>query len=164
MLTSEGSDRLQFTLHTDGGCSPNPGPGGWAFVLEHDGTLTEQFGGEPKSTNNRMELTAVIRGFEAALEVSGGGSPAIELIGDSQYVLKGLTEWMPGWKANNWTRKVSGSRKPVLNEDLWRQLDSLKSEFELTVTWVKGHSGHPSNERCDVLVKDGIRSIGGTVA
>lgn len=155
---------MDFTLHTDGGCSPNPGPGGWAFVLEQNGALSEQFGGEVDSTNNRMELTAVIRGFEAALEASEGGSPRIELIGDSQYVLKGLTEWMPGWKANNWTRKVSGSRKPVLNEDLWRRLDDLKAEIELTVTWVKGHSGHPGNERCDRLVKDGIRSIGGTVA
>ena len=155
---------MQFTLHTDGGCSPNPGPGGWAFVLEHDGAPTEQFGGEPDSTNNRMELTAVIRGFEAALKLCEGVSPAIELIGDSQYVLKGLTEWMPGWKANNWTRKVSGRRKPVLNEDLWRRLDSLKDDIELTVTWVKGHSGHPGNERCDRLVKDGIRSVGGSVA
>ena len=164
MLTQEGQDALDFTLHTDGGCSPNPGPGGWAFVLEHEGTATEQFGGEAQSTNNRMELTAVIRGFEAALAVSSAVSPRIELIGDSQYVLKGLTEWMPGWKANNWTRKVSGSRKPVLNEDLWRRLDDLKSQIELDVTWVKGHSGHPGNERCDLLVKDGIRSIGGTVA
>lgn len=155
---------MDFTLHTDGGCSPNPGPGGWAFVLEHDGKAIEQFGGESDSTNNRMELTAVIRGFEAALEASEGGLPRIELIGDSQYVLKGLTEWMPGWKANNWTRKVSGRRKPVLNDDLWRQLDTLKDRIELAVTWVKGHSGHPGNERCDLLVKDGIRSIGGTVA
>lgn len=154
---------MKFTLHTDGGCAPNPGPGGWAFVLEHEGALIERFGGEVQSTNNRMELTAVIRGFETALETSNGVSPVIDLIGDSQYVLKGLTEWMPGWKSNNWTRKVSGSRKPVLNEDLWRQLDALKQQLELSVTWVRGHSGHPGNERCDLLVKDGIRSVGGSV-
>lgn len=156
-------ERLEFTLHTDGGCAPNPGPGGWAFVLDHDGTSAERFGGEAESTNNRMELMAVIKGFETALETSGEGVPVIELVGDSQYVLKGLTEWMPGWKSNNWTRRVSGSRKPVMNEDLWRQLDALKQRIQLSVTWVKGHSGHAGNERCDLLVKDGIRSVGGRV-
>ena len=155
---------MSYVLHTDGGCAPNPGPGGWAFVLEGGTEPVERFGGEPASTNNRMELTAVIEGLQAVIAMSENQSPTVELIGDSQYVLKGLMEWMPGWKANNWTRKVSGRRKPVLNEDLWRRLDELKSEVALSVTWVKGHSGHAGNERCDLLVKDGIRSAGGDVA
>lgn len=154
---------MTFTLHTDGGSAPNPGPGGWAFVLDDGQSQIEQFGGERASTNNRMELTAVIRGFEAALDAEKGDRPVLELIADSQYVLKGLTEWMPGWKSNNWTRKVSGSRKPVLNVDLWKQLDELQARIELTVTWVRGHTGHAGNERCDALVKDGIRSVGGRV-
>ena len=131
---------MPYVLHTDGGCSPNPGPGGWAFVLEGGPEPVERFGGESASTNNRMELTAVIEGLQAVIAMSENQSPTVELIGDSQYVLKGLMEWMPGWKANNWTRKVSGRRKPVLNEDLWRRLDELKSEVDLSVAWVKGLS------------------------
>ncbi|MEE2971601.1 MAG: ribonuclease H [Planctomycetota bacterium] len=154
---------MSFHLYTDGGCAPNPGPGGWAFVLQGSDGVVERFGGEPDSTNNRMELTAVIRGFEAALEAAQGARPALELVADSQYVLKGLTEWMPGWKSNNWTRKVSGRRKPVLNVDLWQRLDELRQSIDLTVTWVRGHTGHPGNERCDTMVKDGIRSVGGRV-
>jgi ribonuclease HI len=146
-----------FVLHTDGGCSPNPGPGGWAFVLgTTGGAEIERYGGESDSTNNRMELTAVIRGLETALEASGG-RPRVEIVADSQYVLKGMNEWMPGWKANGWTRKSGGRRQPVLNVDLWKRLDELKGLLDLKFTWVKGHSGHDGNERCDELVKRGIR-------
>ena len=134
-------------LYTDGGCSPNPGPGGWAFLLIKDGDVQESFGGQSATTNNRMELTAVIKGLEAS-----GEGVAVELFADSEYVLKGLKEWMPNWKAAGWTRKVSGRRKPVLNVDLWQQLDSLASTREISCTWVKGHSGDPRNERCDELV------------
>lgn len=134
-------------LYTDGGCSPNPGPGGWAFLLVRDGQVQERFGGDPQTTNNRMELTAVIRGLEACEE-----GAQIELFADSEYVLKGLTEWMPKWKSADWTRKVSGRRKPVLNIDLWKRLDELASARAVTCTWVKGHSGDPRNERCDELV------------
>ena len=94
-----------FKLFTDGGASPNPGPGGWAFILASaDGQMSEHFGGEPDSTNNRMEMTAVIRGFEAALAASEGGKPALELIADSKYVLQGLQDWMPGWKKRGWMK------------------------------------------------------------
>ena len=151
-------------IHTDGGASGNPGPGGYGAILQWGGHRKEFTAGYRMTTNNRMELTAVIEGLQAVIAMSENQSPTVELIGDSQYVLKGLMEWMPGWKANNWTRKVSGRRKPVLNEDLWRRLDELKSEVDLSVTWVKGHSGHAGNERCDRLVKDGIRSAGGDVA
>lgn len=134
-------------IHTDGGCSPNPGPGGWAYVLEVNGTVFERAGGDPATTNNRMELTAVIRGLEATDEGS-----AVELVADSEYVLKGLTEWMINWKKNDWTRKVKGKRKPVLNLDLWQRLDALANARTVTCTWVRGHSGNPLNERCDALV------------
>lgn len=148
-----------FILHTDGGCSPNPGPGGWGFVLDDAaGERIERCGGERESTNNRMELTAVIRGLEAALEASNGARPRVEIVADSQYVLKGLNEWMPGWKANGWTRKSGGRRQPVLNVDLWKRLDELKAAMDLEFTWVKGHSGHQDNERCDALVHEGRRA------
>ena len=135
------------TLHTDGGCSPNPGLGGWAYVLEQGGELIEGSGGDRETTNNRMELTAVIRGLQAVNEGN-----AVELISDSTYVLKGLSEWMPNWKAAGGTRKVSGKRKPVLNVDLWIELAALYESRKVTCTWVKGHSGNPRNERCDAMV------------
>ena len=134
-------------LHTDGGCSPNPGPGGWAYVLELDGVVSECVGGDAATTNNRMELTAVIRGLEATQE-----GMAVELVADSEYVLKGITEWMVNWKKNDWTRKVKGKRKPLLNTELWQRLDTLVNARTVTCTWVRGHSGHDLNERCDALV------------
>lgn len=150
-----------FTLYTDGGCSPNPGPGGWGFVLDAPGEgRMERCGGDLDSTNNRMELTAVIRGLETALEGSGGVRPRVEIVADSQYVLKGLNEWMAGWKANGWTRKSGGRRQPVLNVDLWKRLDELKAAMDLEFTWVRGHSGHAENERCDALVHEGRRAAG----
>lgn len=156
---------MSYVLYTDGGCAPNPGPGGWAFVLDQaDGERLESHGGEAESTNNRMELTAVIRGLETILASGGDARPAVEVVSDSQYVLKGLTEWMPGWKSNDWTRKVAGKRKPVLNIDLWQNLDGLAQQADVTVTWVRGHTGHPENERCDALVKAGIREAGGDPA
>ena len=153
-----------FKLFTDGGASPNPGAGGWAFILASaDGQMIERFGGEADSTNNRMEMTAVIRGFEAVLELSEGIKPDLELIADSKYVLQGLQEWMPGWKKRGWM-KAGKPAKPVLNVDLWKELDALSQRLELTFSWVRGHTGHLGNERCDELVKDGIRSVGGMVA
>ena len=134
-------------LYTDGGCSPNPGPGGWAFILITGDRVQESFGGLSETTNNRMELTAVIRGLEAT-----GEGEEVSLHADSEYVLKGLTEWMPNWKAAGWTRKVSGRRKPVLNVDLWQRLDGLAAARQVSCTWVKGHSGDPRNERCDQMV------------
>lgn len=144
--TSQGS--AQVFLFTDGACSGNPGPGGWAFILRHvaTGKEMEQSGGESVSTNNRMELTAVVRGLEALKK-----SCRVELFTDSVYVGKGMSEWMPKWKANGWKRRERGQLKPVKNEDLWRQLDQQLARHQIKYTRVAGHSGHPENERCDEL-------------
>jgi ribonuclease HI len=135
-------------LFTDGGCSGNPGPGGWAFVLRHpaSGKEIERSGGEKVTTNNRMELTAVVRGLEALSKPSH-----VELFTDSVYVGKGLSEWMPKWKAQGWRRREGTRWVEVKNEDLWRELDRLIAQHQLKYTRVAGHSGHPENDRCDVL-------------
>ncbi|WP_442484093.1 ribonuclease HI [Aeoliella sp. SH292] len=135
-------------LFTDGGCSGNPGPGGWAFVLRHvpTGKEMEQSGGERETTNNRMELTAVVKGLEALKKPS-----EVELFTDSVYVGKGISEWMPKWKANGWRRKEGKKWAEVKNVDLWQELDALLAEHTLKYTRVAGHSGHPENDRCDVL-------------
>jgi len=135
-------------LFSDGACSGNPGPGGWAFVLRHlsSGKEMEQSGGEPDTTNNRMELTAVIRGLEALKK-----SCDVELVTDSQYVGKGITEWMPKWKQNNWRRKEGRDFKPIKNQELWQELDVLLANHQVKFTFVYGHSGHAENERCDQL-------------
>jgi len=135
-------------LFTDGGCSGNPGPGGWAFLLRHpqSGKVLEKSGGEPDTTNNRMEMLAVIRGLEALKKRC-----RVRVITDSQYVCKGIREWMPGWKANGWRRKQSQGWAPVKNVDLWQQLDTLLAQHQVEMQWIEGHSGHPENERCDEL-------------
>lgn len=132
-------------LFTDGACSGNPGPGGWAYILQHpaSGREVENSGGERMTTNNRMELMAVIRGLEALKRRS-----RVELWSDSQYVLKGLKEWLAGWKAKGWK---TASKAPVKNVDLWQELDELKGKHEITFHWVRGHNEHPENERCDAL-------------
>lgn len=142
------STDAEVVLYTDGACSGNPGPGGWAFVLRHPATgkELEQAGGEQETTNNRMELLAVIRGLEVLKR-----STRVELVTDSTYVGKGMSEWMPKWKANGWRRKEGKQFKPVKNEDLWRQLDELIASHQVRFTHVRGHSGHPENERCDTL-------------
>jgi ribonuclease HI len=139
----------EVRLYTDGACSGNPGPGGWAFILQHpqSGKTLERSGGERETTNNRMELLAVIRGLEALKR-----STAVELFADSEYVGKGLSQWMAKWKANGWRRRDKGSGwAEVKNEDLWRRLDELLSKHTVQFTHVRGHSGHPENERCDTL-------------
>ena len=135
-------------LYTDGACSGNPGPGGWAFILRHPATgkELEQSGGEPHTTNNRMELTAAVRGLETLTRPS-----QVELFTDSVYVGKGLSEWLPKWKANGWRRREKGALKAVKNEDLWRQLDTLMARHCVKYTRVAGHSGHPENDRCDAM-------------
>ena len=135
-------------LFTDGACSGNPGPGGWAFILRHlkTGKELEGSGGEARTTNNRMELMAVIEGLRALKRRS-----KVEIVTDSQYVSKGLTEWMPGWKRNGWRRREGKTFKPVKNAELWQQLDELAARHEVKLTWVRGHAGHPENERCDQL-------------
>ena len=135
-------------LYTDGGCSGNPGPGGWAFLLRHpaSGKELEQSGAEQQTTNNRMELTAVVEGLATLKRAS-----KVELFTDSVYVGKGLSEWMPKWKANGWRRKEKGRWAEVKNEDLWRKLDELAATHEITYTRVAGHSGHEENDRVDKL-------------
>ena len=138
----------QVHLFTDGGCSGNPGPGGWAFLLHHPTTdrRLEKSGGERETTNNRMELTAVIEGLSALKRPT-----RVELFTDSVYVGKGMTEWMEKWKANDWQRREGGRLKPVKNEDLWRRLGALLARHQVKYTRVAGHSGHPENDRVDEL-------------
>ena len=135
-------------LFTDGGCSGNPGPGGWAYILRHvaSGKEKEQCGGEKDTTNNRMELLAVIRGLESLKKPC-----RVELFTDSVYVGKGLSEWLPKWKLNGWRRGRTKDSKPVKNQDLWRRLDELIQAHRVKYTRVAGHSGHPENDRCDEL-------------
>jgi ribonuclease HI len=138
----------EVQLFTDGACSGNPGPGGWAFILRHprSGKEIQRAGGEPETTNNRMELMAVIRGLEALKR-----PVTVELVSDSQYVGKGLSEWLPKWKANGWRRGSGRRSAEVKNEDLWRRLDALLARHRVHFTFVRGHRGHPENERCDQL-------------
>ena len=142
------NDEATVHLFTDGGCSGNPGPGGWAFLLRHPATekQLERSGGERETTNNRMELTAVIEGLSALKRAT-----RVELFTDSVYVGKGMTEWMQKWKANDWKRRERGKLLPVKNEDLWRQLDALLARHQVKYTRVAGHSGHPENDRVDEL-------------
>ena len=140
---SEIASLKKITIHTDGGCDGNPGPGGWAAVLRYGPYARELTGGEPATTNNRMELQAAISALTALKE-----SCDITLFTDSEYVRQGITEWLPRWKAAQWR---TADRKAVKNEDLWRQLDEVSSRHHITWQWVKGHVGHPDNERCDQL-------------
>ena len=135
-------------LFTDGACSGNPGPGGWAFILRHPGTGTEResSGGAADTTNNQMEMQAVIQGLTALTMPS-----RVEVITDSTYVAKGCQEWMPNWKKNGWRRREGKSWKPVKNVELWQEMDQQLSRHEVRFQLVKGHSGHPENERCDEL-------------
>ena len=138
----------EVRLFTDGACSGNPGPGGWAFILRHpaSGKELQRAGAERRTTNNRMELIAVIRGLEALKRPT-----RVELLSDSVYVGKGLSEWLPKWKANGWRRREGKRLREIKNEDLWRRLDALLAKHHVTFTHVRGHAGHPENERCDAL-------------
>ncbi len=135
-------------IYTDGACSGNPGPGGWGAILRWNGHEKELSGGEGETTNNRMEMMAVIKAFEALSKAS-----RVELYSDSKYVLQGISEWLEGWKARGW--KTAG-KKPVKNQDLWQRLDELIVGHEVSYHWVKGHDGHPENERADALA---VRAI-----
>lgn len=148
MNDSESSSLSFVQLYTDGACKGNPGPGGWAYILRHpkSGQEREESGGAAETTNNQMEMMAVISGLQALTRRS-----QVEVITDSTYVAKGSREWMPNWKKNNWRRREGKSWKPVKNEELWKLLDQLLSQHLVKFTLVKGHSGHPENERCDEL-------------
>lgn len=138
----------EVELYTDGACSGNPGPGGWAFILRHpaSGKEMENSAGERETTNNRMELTAVIEGLKALKRPSH-----VELFTDSVYVGKGISEWMPKWKAAGWRRGSGKKSSPVKNVELWQELDTLLNQHQVKFNWVAGHSGHAENERCDEL-------------
>ena len=132
------------TLYTDGACSGNPGPGGWGAILSYNGFQKEMSGGEPSTTNNRMELTAVIRGLQALKEPC-----VVELYSDSKYVIDALEKgWVWGWKKRGW---IKSDKKPALNVDLWERLLELTAVHDVEFRWIKGHAGHPENERCDAL-------------
>jgi ribonuclease HI len=135
-------------VYADGACKGNPGPGGWGVLLVAEGRERELHGGEPATTNNRMELTAVIR----ALEALPHGSRVL-LYTDSQYVQKGMTEWIASWKRRGWR---TADKKPVKNEDLWKHLDELARDRQVAWHWVRGHNGHPGNERADALANKGV--------
>lgn len=138
----------EVLLFTDGACSGNPGPGGWAFVLKHpaSGKQMQRCGAERETTNNRMELLAVIHGLESLRRAC-----RVELVTDSAYVGKGIEQWLPKWKAQGWRRRERGRLGSIKNEDLWRRLDQLLEQHQVRVTLIRGHAGHPENERCDAL-------------
>jgi ribonuclease HI len=138
-------------IYADGACKGNPGPGGWGAWLSYAGTEKELFGGEPLTTNNRMELLAVIRALEALTR-----SCQVRVHTDSQYVHKGISEWISGWKARGWR---TADKKPVKNDDLWRQLDALAQQHEIEWIWVKGHAGNIGNERADALANRGVETL-----
>jgi len=140
------ADRVD--LFTDGACSGNPGPGGWGVILRWRGEEKELFGGEPDTTNNRMELMAAIRGLEA---LSRDAKVAVHT--DSLYLRDGITRWIEKWKRNGWK---TAARKPVKNVDLWRRLEAALEGHAVEWHWIKGHSGHPENERADELARRGI--------
>jgi ribonuclease HI len=135
-------------LFTDGACSGNPGPGGWGYILRHpaSGKEKEASGGLAETTNNQMELQAVIEGLKALKSRS-----RVEVVTDSSYVAKGSSEWLPGWKRNGWQRKEGKSFKPVKNVEYWQALDQLLARHQVQFKLIKGHAGHAENERCDVL-------------
>ena len=139
-------------IHTDGACKGNPGPGGWGAILQTGGGHEKELcGGEPLTTNNRMELMAAIQALETL------NRPCrVDLHTDSKYVMQGITEWIRGWKARGWQ---TADKKPVKNEDLWRRLDAARARHEVKWRWVKGHAGHVLNERADALANRGIEDL-----
>lgn len=143
----------EMTIYTDGGCIGNPGVGAWAYVLEADGVFVKEGSGyDPETTNNKMELAAVIEALKAA---SALGARKITLYTDSQYVKNGITSWINKWKINGWR---TAGRDPVKNKEYWVALDELRNLADVTFSWVKGHAGIPGNERCDALVAQTIEA------
>lgn len=138
-------------IHTDGGCSGNPGPGGWAAILRQGDHVRELSGGELATTNNRMELRAAIEGLRAL-----PGPHPVEIFTDSVYLKDGITKWLTRWKRNGW---ITTAKQPVKNADLWRELDELTRPHQIDWRWLKGHAGHPDNERCDELARAQITAL-----
>jgi ribonuclease HI len=142
----------EAVIYTDGACSGNPGPGGWGAVLRYGDHLKELHGGEPSTTNNRMELMAAIRALETLARPTD-----VQLYTDSRYVLDGITKWLPNWERRGWK---TASKQPVKNVDLWQRLVAAMQPHEVTWHWVKGHNGDPGNERADELARQGITEEG----
>ncbi len=138
-------------IYTDGACSGNPGPGGWAAILRHQGREKELAGGERQTTNNRMELTAALEGLRALKEPC-----EVALTTDSQYLRLGITEWVPQWQERGWRRRDG---KPVKNEDLWRDIAAAAEPHRIEWLWVAGHAGHVENERCDQLAREWVERM-----
>ncbi|WP_325198695.1 ribonuclease HI [Kingella oralis] len=139
------------SLYTDGACKGNPGKGGWGVLMRYGSHEKELFGGEAHTTNNRMELTAIIQGLAALKRPC-----AVVIYTDSQYVKNGMEKWIHGWKKNGWK---TASKQPVKNEDLWQQLDRLAAQHQIQWQWVRGHAGHTENERADALANQGVASV-----
>ncbi|MBX3680710.1 ribonuclease HI [Cognatazoarcus halotolerans] len=152
------SEQQSVDIYTDGACSGNPGPGGWGAILRSGGQEKEIWGGEPSTTNNRMEMMAVIKALSLLKR-----PVRVRVFTDSQYVQKGISEWIKGWKARGW---MTAGKTPVKNADLWKALDNVVQSHQIEWLWVKGHAGHPENERADELARRGVdaaRSAGKTV-
>ena len=145
VVTNQQQEKIVH-LYTDGACLGNPGPGGWGVVLSWDGQMKELSGGQVDTTNNQMELTAVIKGLEALKR-----PVTLNVVTDSKYVMQGITQWIAGWKQNGWR---TAAKKPVANRELWEKLDGLLNVHNVSWDWVKGHSGHPQNEICDRLASE----------
>jgi ribonuclease HI len=151
MIKNNMSIHTEVEIYADGACKGNPGPGGWGAWISYDGHEKELFGGEILTTNNRMELTAVIRALEALKRTCHA-----KVFTDSVYVQKGMTEWISGWKARSWR---TADKKPVKNDDLWRVLDVLAQQHTVQWVWVKGHAGNVGNERADMLANQGVDQV-----
>ncbi|PTN11551.1 ribonuclease HI [Nitrosomonas aestuarii] len=149
-MTKENKENI-VEIYTDGACKGNPGVGGWGALLKYSGREQEIFGGEKHTTNNRMELLAAIRALELLKRPC-----KVHLYTDSQYVHKGISQWMHAWKVRNWK---TANKKPVKNEDLWRLLDELSQQHEIEWLWIRGHAGHTENERADLLANYGVEKI-----
>lgn len=148
---TENTDNETVVIYTDGACRGNPGPGGWGALLRIGDKEKEMWGGETPTTNNRMELTAVIEALSALKR-----PVKVHIHTDSQYVIKGISEWIFGWKKNGWK---TSDKKPVKNADLWQKLDALRQPHQAKWFWVRGHNGHPENERADALANRGIDEL-----
>ncbi|MDI5994089.1 ribonuclease HI [Pseudomonas sp. MDMC216] len=145
------SETHDVVIYTDGACKGNPGPGGWGALLVYKGVEKELWGGDPNTTNNRMELMAAIAGLIALTRPC-----SVKLVTDSQYVMKGIQEWLPNWKKRGWK---TASKEPVKNADLWQKLDEEVNRHQVSWQWVRGHTGHPGNERADQLANRGVDEV-----
>ncbi len=152
MTQTQPMARKTIEVFTDGACRGNPGPGGWGVLLRYNGREKELWGGEPETTNNRMELMAAIRALEALNQEC-----EVDLFTDSTYVRDGITRWMQNWKRRGWK---TANRKPVKNQDLWQELDAAAARHRVRWHWVEGHAGHEGNERADTLANRGVDEIG----